>query len=197
MNTGKGTECASIYSCNGIIEPVVTEQSQPVQKHIVLTGMPASGKSTIGVILAKILGYDFVDTDLVIQRRTGRRLPELIESEGLKGFLCLEGDIVSEIGPFDTGTVIATGGSVVYSEKAMRHLREIGRIVYLEVPFENLERRLRDMKSRGVVLRPGQSLGELYRERSVLYERYADITVREGDLPVEEVVRFLTEALTA
>ncbi len=169
--------------------------SPQTRRHIILTGMPASGKSTIGVILAKLLGYDFVDTDLVIQHQTGKRLSSLIESEGLDGFLRLEGEIVSGIGPFDMETVIATGGSVVYSEKAMRHLRKLGTIVYLEVPFEVLERRLSNMKARGVVMHDGQSLRGLYEERRVLYESYADMTISEGGLSVEEVLRLLEKRL--
>ena len=166
-------------------------------EHIILTGMPASGKSTIGVILAKLLGYDFVDTDLVIQRRTGKRLSDLIRSEGLDGFLRLEGEIVSEVGPYDTPTVIATGGSVVYSEKAMTHFRQFGRIVYLEVPFDVLEPRLRNIKARGVVMREGQTLKELYKERCALYEAYADVIIREGELSAEEVLALLEKKLTA
>ncbi len=162
--------------------------------NVVLVGMPASGKSTVGVILAKIMGKDFVDTDLLIQRRTGKRLSELIEAEGISGFMGVEEAVCVSIEVTDT--VIATGGSVVYGEAAMAHLKAVGTVVYLEVGYEALARRLRDIRQRGVVLRDGQTLRELYTERKALYETYADVTVAEDGRGIEETVSAVLAALS-
>ena len=161
--------------------------------NIILVGMPTSGKSTVGVILAKILGYNFVDADIVIQKKDGRRLSEIIEQEGVDGFIEIENKI--NAGIETEKTVIATGGSVVYGTEAMEHYKNIGKVVYLKVGMDVLTRRLRDVKQRGVVMRPGQSLISLYNERSVLYEKYADITIDEKNNTMEEVVTDLVAAL--
>ncbi|MBO4913199.1 MAG: shikimate kinase [Butyrivibrio sp.] len=161
--------------------------------NIILVGMPTSGKSTVGVILAKILGYNFVDADIVIQKKDGRRLSEIIEQEGVDGFIEIENKI--NAGIETEKTVIATGGSVVYGTEAMEHYKNIGKIVYLKVGMEVLTKRLKDVKQRGVVMRPGQSLISLYNERSVLYEKYADITIDEKNNTMEEVVTDLVAAL--
>ena len=161
--------------------------------NIVLIGMPASGKSTVGVILAKLMGYDFIDTDLLIQRRAGMRLSEIIEARGLQGFLELEESVCA--GLEADRAVIATGGSAVYGESGMAHLRQLGRIVYLDVSLESLRGRLRDMRGRGVALRPGQTLEELYHERTALYRRWADVTVDEGGRTLEETVSAAVRAL--
>lgn len=161
--------------------------------NIILVGMPTSGKSTVGVILAKILGYNFVDADIVIQKKDGRRLSEIIEQEGVDGFIDIENRI--NLGIETERTVIATGGSVVYGTEAMQHYKNIGRIVYLKVGMDVLTKRLKDVKQRGVVMRPGQSLIALYNERSVLYEKYADITIDEKNNTMEEVVTDLVAAL--
>ena len=161
--------------------------------NIILVGMPTSGKSTVGVILAKISGYNFVDADIVIQKKDGRRLSEIIEQEGVDGFIDIENRINSGIET--ERTVIATGGSVVYGTEAMQHYKNIGRIVYLKVGMDVLTKRLKDVKQRGVVMRPGQSLVALYNERSVLYEKYADITIDEKNNTMEEVVTDLVAAL--
>ena len=161
--------------------------------NIILVGMPTSGKSTVGVILAKILGYNFVDADIVIQKKDGRRLSEIIEQEGVDGFIDIENRINSGIET--ERTVIATGGSVVYGTEAMQHYKNIGRIVYLKVGMDVLTKRLKDVKQRGVVMRPGQSLVALYNERSALYEKYADITIDEKNNTMEEVVTDLVAAL--
>ena len=155
--------------------------------------MPTSGKSTVGVIVAKILGYNFVDADIVIQEKDGRRLSEIIEQEGVEGFIDIENKINSGIEV--EKTVIATGGSVIYGVEAMEHYKNIGRVVYLKVGMEVLTKRLKNVKQRGVVMRPGQSLISLYNERSVLYEKYADITIDEKDNTMEEVVADLIAAL--
>lgn len=155
--------------------------------NIILIGMPASGKSTVGVILAKLLGYDFIDTDLLIQRRTGHRLSEIIQARGLDAFLAEEE--VTCLSLCLDHSIIATGGSVVYSDVAMRHLKGLGTVVYLSVDFRTLRSRLHDVRGRGVVLRPGQSLFDLYAERVPLYQRYADMTVQEGDRSLEETIQ--------
>ncbi len=161
--------------------------------NIVLIGMPTSGKSTAGVILAKILGYRFIDADIVIQEKTGSRLSAIIAEKGIDGFIEIENRINSEINA--EKTVIATGGSVIYGKEAMEHYRSIGTIVYLKVNFDTLNRRLHHAKQRGVVMRKGQTLRSLYDERSALYEKYADITVDEESCSLEEVVEKAVQAL--
>lgn len=157
--------------------------------------MPASGKSTIGVILAKVIGYDFIDSDLLIQRKEGKRLSEVIKEKGVDGFLAVENEVNASIEA--SQCVIATGGSAVYGEEAMRHLREIGAVIYLQVDFDVLQKRLRNIRQRGVVLRAGQTLRDLYDERTVLYEKYADLIVREGSGEIEEVVARIIRTLRA
>lgn len=144
-------------------------------KNVILIGMPGSGKSTVGVVLAKKLGYRFIDSDLVIQEKCGKLLYQLIEERGEAGFLMLENEINASITA--EGAVIATGGSAVYGKEAMRHFQEIGRIVYLKLPYRELEQRLGDLHERGVVLKKGYTLRDLYEERIPLYEKYADITI--------------------
>ena len=163
--------------------------------NIVLIGMPTSGKSTMGVILAKILGYRFLDADIVIQEKEGKKLSEIIESEGIDGFIEIENRINSGIET--EKTVIATGGSVVYGKEAMDHYKNIGKVVYLKVDMDTLTKRLHNAKQRGVVMREGQSLISLYNERSALYEKYADITIEEKDHTMEEVIEITLEALRA
>lgn len=164
-----------------------------MKNNIVLIGMPGVGKSTVGVILAKVLGYQFLDADLVIQEQEGKLLHEIIEEKGTDGFIRVENRVNASL---DTDkTIIATGGSVVYGKEAMEHLKEIGQVVYLEVSFEELEKRLADIKGRGVVLRVGQTLKDLYLERTPLYEKYADVTVNEEGLGVEETVDALVQKL--
>ena len=162
--------------------------------NIILIGMPTSGKSTMGVILAKILGYNFVDADLVIQEKEGRKLSEIIETEGVEGFIDIENRINAGIEA--QKTVIATGGSVVYGKEAMDHYKNIGKVIYLKVDMETLTKRLHNAKQRGVVMRKGQSLVSLYNERSVLYEKYADIVVEEKNDSFEEVVANLLSKLS-
>ncbi|MCR5823112.1 MAG: shikimate kinase [Lachnospiraceae bacterium] len=159
--------------------------------NIVLIGMPTSGKSTVGVIAAKILGMDFVDTDIVIQRREGARLCDIIEKRGLEGFLeCEEQALLSlEV----ANAVIATGGSAVYSQKAMESLKKNGTVVYLKLEKDELFRRLKEVKERGVVLRNGETLEEMFEERVKLYEAYADITVSEENSTIEDTVKDVTD----
>ena len=164
-----------------------------MKKNVVLIGMPGAGKSTIGVILAKVLGKDFIDADLVIQKEEGRLLSEIIEQEGPDGFLAIEERVNAEIQP--ESAVIATGGSVVYGAKAMAHLSGIGAVVYLKLSYDAVEARLRDIRGRGVVLRSGQTLKDLYEERAGLYERYAEAVVEEDGLNVEETLEKTLQAL--
>lgn len=166
-----------------------------MKKNIVLIGMPGVGKSTVGVILAKVLGYQFVDADLVIQERENRLLREIIEQDGLDGFLKAEEEANVQTAQTAVKSVIATGGSVVYCENAMRHLGETGIIVYLKLDYETLDERLSNLKGRGVVLKDGQDLKGLYEERIPLYEKYANITVDEKNLDVEQTLQKIVESL--
>ncbi|MCI6887359.1 MAG: shikimate kinase [Lachnospiraceae bacterium] len=148
-----------------------------MKSNITLIGMPASGKSTVGVLLAKRLGYSFVDTDLVIQEKTGKLLKEIIEEFGTEGFLKVEEQINSELDV--RRSVIAPGGSVIYGPEAMKHLSEISTVVYLKLTYQDVKERLGDLKDRGVALKDGMTLLDLYEERVPLYEKYADITIDE------------------
>lgn len=164
-----------------------------MKDNIVLIGMPGVGKSTVGVILAKVLGYQFIDADLVIQQQEGRLLHEIIEEEGTEGFIQVENRVNASLSA--SHAIIATGGSVVYGKEAMEHLREIGTVVYLEVSFPVLEKRLADIKGRGVVLKEGQNLYDLYLERTPLYESYADIRIAETGLDIEQTVEQIVSQL--
>lgn len=164
-----------------------------MKDNIVLIGMPGVGKSTVGVILAKVLGYQFIDADLVIQQQEGRLLHEIIEKEGTEGFIQVENRVNASLSA--SHAIIATGGSVVYGKEAMEHLREIGTVVYLEVSFPVLEKRLADIKGRGVVLKEGQNLYDLYLERTPLYESYADIRIAETGLDIEQTVEQIVSQL--
>jgi shikimate kinase len=154
--------------------------------NIVLIGMPGAGKSTMGVILAKALRMTFVDADIVIQETAGRLLQDIIDGEGPEAFLVIEEHVVLSMEC--RNTVIATGGSVVFSSRAMEHLRFRGTVVYLRITFEEMEKRLQNITTRGIVLHPGESLQGMYNERVPLYEKYADITVDCSDGDFEECV---------
>ena len=167
--------------------------SEQNRNNIILIGMPGVGKSSLGVILAKEIGYRFLDTDLLIQEREDCLLREIIAEKGIDGFLSIEEEVCRSIEA--ENAVIATGGSVVYGEQAMAHLRELGTVVYLELPYPEVAQRLSDLAGRGVVLRAGQDLEELYAERSPLYESYADITVDESGLNMEETLAAVLAAL--
>lgn len=157
-----------------------------MKQNITLIGMPASGKSTIGVLLAKRLGYSFVDVDIVIQEKTGRLLKEIIAEEGMDGFLKVEDQINSELDV--KRSVIAPGGSVIYGEKAMEHLKEISTVIYLKLSYRAVKLRLGDLVDRGVALKEGMTLRGLYNERVPLYEKYADITVDEAGKTPGQIV---------
>lgn len=162
-------------------------------KNIILIGMPGSGKSTVGVVLAKKLGYQFIDSDLVIQERCRKLLHQLIEERGEAGFVMLENEVNASI--LADRAVIATGGSAVYGKEAMAHFRQIGKIVYLELAFEELEERLGDLHERGVVLKEGMTLKELYEERIPLYEKYADIVVPCTGRDIRNVMEEIAERI--
>ncbi len=155
-------------------------------ENIILIGMPAVGKSTVGVVVAKRLGYKFIDTDLLIQEKEGKLLREIIVEKGVEGFLEVEDSVNASIDV--KKTVVSPGGSVVYCENAMKHFKEIGTVIYLQASFETISKRLGNAKKRGVVLREGQTLEMLYNERVKLFEKYADITVCEDGLRLEETI---------
>ena len=154
-------------------------RQQSPKTHIILIGMPACGKSTVGVLAAKTLGYRFIDSDLIIQERQGRRLHRIIREEGQAGFLAIEEAVNLTLGNDDTPSVIATGGSAVYSPAAMEHFKSVGTVVYLRLSFETVKKRLGNFTHRGVIMPEGYTLRDLYDERCALYEKYADIIVDE------------------
>lgn len=160
---------------------------------VTLIGMPGAGKSTVGVVLAKVLGYRFVDSDLEIQEQTGKLLHELISELGDERFLEVENRVNAGLSP--RRAVIATGGSVVYGREAMEHLREISTVVYLKLGYESLQERLGDLHERGVVLKEGQTLADLLKERSPLYERYAHLVIDTEELDIRGVVHAVTSVL--
>jgi len=162
-------------------------------KNIALIGMPGVGKSTVGVVLAKNMGMTFLDSDLVIQEQEGKRLHELIGEHGMDGFLEIEARVNASLNP--RAAVIATGGSAVYSGRAMEHLRSIAMVCYLKLPCRSIEERLGDLTERGVVLREGETLRELYEERVPLYEKYANITVECENKNIREIVTELSKRL--
>ena len=154
--------------------------------NIILIGMPASGKSTVGVVVAKRLGYEFIDTDLLIQKQENRLLKEIIAEEGNDGFLAIENQVNRDLEA--EKAVISPGGSVVYCQEAMEHFKEIGKVVYLKASFEDINSRISNAKNRGVVLREGQTLKDLYEERTKLFEKYADYTVEEDGMGLEGTI---------
>lgn len=162
-------------------------------ENIVLIGMPGCGKSTLGVLLAKALGMAFVDTDVVLQAQHGKKLQQMIEESGIDAFLAREEECVASLAC--DHTVIATGGSVVYGKKAMFHLHEGGTVVYIRLPYEVISRRLSNLATRGVTLRPGQTLFDLYQERVPLYENEADLFFDAEDASLEETAQQLAERL--
>lgn len=161
--------------------------------NIIFIGMPAVGKSTIGVVVAKRLGYKFIDTDILIQEEEGKLLKEIIAEKGIDGFLEAEDRINAKVNV--KKTVVSPGGSVVYCENAMKHYKEIGTVVYLKASFDTINKRLKNARKRGVVLREGQTLRTLYDERVVLFEKYADVTVCEDGLSLEETIDEVMDAL--
>ena len=166
-----------------------------MHKNIILIGMPGSGKSTLGVVLAKVLGMGFSDMDLLIMQRSGRRLQEILDEDGLEAFLKVEEETILSV----TGEnmVFATGGSAVLSDRAMQHLKTLGTIVYLNVPYTVLEKRIKNMSTRGIASAPGQTLADIYKYRTPLYEKYADITVAPKNKKFEQTVDEIILSLDA
>lgn len=167
-----------------------------MKDNIVLIGMPGSGKSSIGVRLAQALGLTFVDTDAVIQEKYGDQLQSILDTNGVDAFLKLEEDIVAALEV--KGAVVATGGSVIYGPRAMAHLRENGVIVYIKLPFETIDKRINNLATRGVTLRPGQTLRDLYEERIPLYEAACEVCLEPGENDaIETSVESLKKLLAA
>ena len=164
-----------------------------MKDNIILIGMPGAGKSTVGVVLAKALGYNFVDSDLVIQKETGKRLFEIIDEVGIDEFLNIENCINAALSV--EKSVVATGGSVIYGEEAMEHLKSIGKVIYLKTDYESLEMRLGNLLKRGVAIRSGNTLLDLYNERVPLYEMYADITIDTKNKGIREVVEDISKTM--
>lgn len=146
--------------------------------NIILIGMPGAGKSTVGVVLAKILGYEFLDSDLVIQNTEKKLLSKIIEDNGIDEFIKIEERINQNLNV--NKTVIATGGSAIYGHNAMVHFKDIGKIIYISIDYKQLTKRLGDIKDRGIAIRSSQTLYDLYLERCPIYEKYADIIVKSN-----------------
>lgn len=161
--------------------------------NLILIGMPASGKSTLGVILAKTIGMSFVDTDLLIQEKEGTLLQDIIDANGNEYFRKIEEYVLRGLDV--DNHVISTGGSAIYYPKAIEHFRKNGTVIYIEVPFEEIERRLNNISTRGITLAPGQTLKDLYDERIPLYEKYADVTLKSEQMSVEQSVESLVKLL--
>lgn len=163
-------------------------------ENLVLIGMPGAGKSTVGVILAKTLGMDFLDTDLAICKATGTTLQTILDIQGQEAFLQLESDVVRSLNP--DRTVIATGGSVPMKPEAMEHLRQMGKVIYLKVELEELRRRLSNIKTRGIAFGPGETLDTLYAYRVPIYEAWADLTV-EADPARNDIENMVDQIVLA
>jgi shikimate kinase len=161
--------------------------------NLVLTGMSGAGKSTLGVLLAKSLGMDFIDTDIIIQNKTGRLLQDIMNDDGIEAFLKIEEKVIMDTDAINC--VIATGGSVIYSKKAMESLKRNGRIIYLYVPYEEIEQRIKDIISRGIVQRKGSSLKDTYAERIPLYIKYSDLAIDCSNKGIEECVNEILKKL--
>ena len=161
--------------------------------NLILIGMPACGKSTMGVVLAKTLGMSFIDTDLLIQQEEGEKLQKIIDERGMEAFLAIEERVLSQVKA--DNAVISTGGSAVYSKTAMEHLKSIGKIVYICLSLEEIQRRLKNIKTRGIAMKPGETLEDLYNKRVPLYEQYADITLQSEGLGIESSIERLMELL--
>lgn len=154
--------------------------------NIILIGMPGAGKSTLGVLLAKALSYDFLDTDIVIQNKCKKKLYEIINEKGIEEFLAIEDDILSKISV--ENTVIATGGSAIFGENAMANLKKDSVVVYIELSSEEIKRRINNITTRGIVMKPGKTIDDIYEERLPYYKKYADITVNADATTIEQAV---------
>lgn len=158
-----------------------------------MIGMPGAGKSTVGVLLAKTLGMSFIDSDLLIQREDGRLLQEIIDNDGIGKFLKIEEDVILKLKVGNC--VIATGGSVIYSDISVNHLKNNGRLIYLKLKYSDIEQRINNMSGRGIVIRQGQRLNDLFNERIILYEKYADVIVDCSNTTIEDVVRMIANII--
>lgn len=161
--------------------------------NIILIGMPGSGKSTVGVILAKTLGMDFIDTDLLIQRREKRFLQDIIDNDGINYFLDTERDAVMSTDY--NGAVVATGGSVIFRDETMEYLKKNGIVIFLDVSVDELEKRLSNIKTRGVAAEKGETVKDIYDKRICIYKKYADIIVNADSLSREQTVDAICEYL--
>ncbi|MBE5945724.1 MAG: shikimate kinase [Lachnospiraceae bacterium] len=164
-----------------------------MKNNIVLIGMPGAGKSTVGVLLAKAMNYSFMDTDLTIQQENGKKLYEIIADKGIDEFLNIENDVLSHVEA--NQSVIATGGSAVYGEEAMKHLSDIGHIVYIKLSCQEIVRRVSNIKTRGIAMKKGKTIFDIYAERVPLYEKYADIIVDGENTTIEECVERVVDAV--
>ena len=163
------------------------------KQNIILIGMPGSGKSTCGVLTAKVMLKNFFDTDLLLQGMQEKKLQDIIDENGIDYFLSAEEKAVLSLNI--NATVIATGGSVVYSDEAMKHLKKNGCVVYLHLSYETMCKRINNITTRGVVLKNGSSLRDMYNERLPLYKKYADITIECGGNTVEQTVQMIVNAV--
>ena len=163
------------------------------KKNLIFIGMPAVGKSTVGIVVAKRLGMQFIDTDLLIQEQEGKLLREIIAEKGQDGFLEIENRVNASVTP--ENAVISPGGSVVYCREAMEHYKKIGTVLYLKASYQTIKKRIRNPKKRGVVLRDGQSFRDLYNERVPFFEKYADITICEDGCRIEETIENVLNAV--
>jgi len=161
------------------------------QSNIVLIGMPGCGKSTVGVVLAKVMGYKFIDSDILIQEMENRKLSDILEESGQETFNQIENRINASIKT--DKTVIATGGSAVFGEKAMEHLKGTGLVVYIRLPYAEIEKRLGDLAERGISMKEGQTLKDIYEERSPLYEKYGDVILDTQGLEIRDAVKMIAE----
>jgi shikimate kinase len=164
-----------------------------MKSNIILIGMPGAGKSTLGVLLAKAVNYSFMDTDLIIQNQQGRRLYEIINESGIEEFLRIENAALKAVNA--KNTVIATGGSAVFGVEAMEHLKADGIVVYIRLSLEEIKKRVRNIKTRGIAMKKGKTLEDVYRERVPLYEKYADIIVDGEGTGIEECVELIVNSL--
>lgn len=162
-----------------------------MKNNIVLIGMPGAGKSTIGVLLAKSINYQFIDTDLIIQSQNGSKLYEIINEKGIDEFLKIENDTLAGVNV--EKSVIATGGSAIFGEEAMTHLKSIGYIVYIRLSCEEIERRINNIKTRGIAMSKGKTISDIYGDRTPLYEKYADIIVDCENTTIEDCVEMIMD----
>ena len=164
-----------------------------MKKNLIFIGMPAVGKSTVGIVVAKRLGMRFIDTDLLIQEQEGKLLREIIAEKGEEGFLEIENQVNASVEA--KNSVISPGGSVIYCKEAMKHFKKIGTVVYLKASYQTIKRRIKNPKKRGVVLKEGQSLRDLYYERVPYFEKYADITICEDGFRIEDTIKNVLNAV--